>query len=106
MTRSAECLAGREVLLWGTSNGYATRKPLLLGVRPRAFLTDGPVPQRRVDGIPVLPPAEKINALQTAVREHLPVLLCVPNAQHHARHIKELLPDFPEQLLYGFGEEG
>ncbi len=99
LVESAQRFAGCDVVIWGCGQLYDWRKPLLLGLRPRAFVADVPVPERRVDGVPVMQLSEWL-----AYGEHLPVFICIRDAIACARKLKALCPDYPEELIVGFGE--
>ena len=69
-------------------------------MKPQAILMDFPVPEKRIDGLPVIQLEEFFEKEKT----YLPIFICIHNAQAYARKLKKLYPDYPDEYICGFGQ--
>ena len=98
MLEKAQEYAGRDILIWGGGDVYRNRRQYLLGMKPVAIVSDIPVPQKIIDGIAV-------RDLKKSIEEtgYLPIFICIRNAMACARKLKAMFPDYPNELIIGYG---
>lgn len=98
MLEKAQEYAGQAILIWGGGDVYRARRQYFLGMKPVAIVSDIPVPQRIIDGIAV-------RDLKKTIEEtgYLPIFICIHNAMACARKLKALFPDYPNELIIGYG---
>ncbi len=67
-------------------------------MKPVAIVSDINIPQRIIDGIAV-------RDLKATIEEtgYLPIFICIRNAMYCARKLKALFPDYPNELIIGYG---